>query len=325
MALKEQGIQQINAPESQLVKAAGNVALRFYQKDRLVTETGPLGDRRVLWTKVSAVAQLDGVSNKQLLQTDLSASILSMGPQRIFYTPYGHRAIDAVAALLGFNGQHPESVSGGYLLGGGKRMFSPTLMRFCSQDALSPFGKGGINAYVYCAGDPINWNDPSGQSRGAFQAQAQAQPRPKRNVQQQVNNRPKRSIVDKKWIGDDPDRIKQRRINSLKESYETKREKFELELNAYDHEVYATETGTYKQTHMTRDEFIHTHNELEKNYYARVRSEESAVAYLNDPKNFPARTPRFWEKNKQKIIYGGFSLLGLAAAATFITISIRKE
>ena len=39
-------------------------------------------------------------------------------------------------------------------------------MRFNSPDTLSPFGKGGINAYAYCAGDPVNRSDPSGRFWG---------------------------------------------------------------------------------------------------------------------------------------------------------------
>ncbi|ANN67448.1 hypothetical protein BAU06_15090 [Bordetella bronchialis] len=35
-------------------------------------------------------------------------------------------------------------------------------MRFNAADELSPFGLGGINAYTYCAGDPVNHSDPSG-------------------------------------------------------------------------------------------------------------------------------------------------------------------
>jgi len=37
-------------------------------------------------------------------------------------------------------------------------------MRFTSPDGLSPFGKGGRNAYAYCEADPMNNVDPSGHS-----------------------------------------------------------------------------------------------------------------------------------------------------------------
>ncbi|MEE4693607.1 RHS repeat-associated core domain-containing protein, partial [Pseudomonas alliivorans] len=40
--------------------------------------------------------------------------------------------------------------------------FNPVLMRFNSPDRLSPFGEGGLNAYAYCKGDPVNQVDPTG-------------------------------------------------------------------------------------------------------------------------------------------------------------------
>jgi RHS repeat-associated protein len=49
-----------------------------------------------------------------------------------------------------------------YLLGNGYRVFNPVIRRFHHPDSLSPFGKGGINSYVYCFSDPINRKDPSG-------------------------------------------------------------------------------------------------------------------------------------------------------------------
>jgi len=35
-------------------------------------------------------------------------------------------------------------------------------MRFHSPDKFSPFNAGGINAYIYCIGDPVNLSDPTG-------------------------------------------------------------------------------------------------------------------------------------------------------------------
>ncbi|WP_338010005.1 RHS repeat-associated core domain-containing protein, partial [Pseudomonas sp. GM60] len=36
------------------------------------------------------------------------------------------------------------------------------LMRFNGPDSFSPFGRGGLNTYAYCLGDPINLSDPNG-------------------------------------------------------------------------------------------------------------------------------------------------------------------
>jgi RHS repeat-associated protein len=54
---------------------------------------------------------------------------------------------------------------GWYFLGNGYRAYNPTLMRFHSPDSWSPFGRGGLNAYMYCVGDPVNSSDPTGHSR----------------------------------------------------------------------------------------------------------------------------------------------------------------
>ena len=78
------------------------------------------------------------------------------------YSPYG-ACPDLGASCMAFNGEFLDACTGSYLLGNGKRAYSPTLGRFLSADKLSPFAKGGVNAYVYCLDDPINRQDPSGE------------------------------------------------------------------------------------------------------------------------------------------------------------------
>jgi len=79
------------------------------------------------------------------------------------YTVYGYAPVASEGrSVLGFNGQHRSLGTDLYVLGNGYRIYSTTLNRFYSADHLSPFGHGGINAYAYCAGDPVNRDDPSG-------------------------------------------------------------------------------------------------------------------------------------------------------------------
>ena len=95
-------------------------------------------------------------------QTPL-AEFGSAALNRVAHTPYGtHSAGGPLATRMGFNGQIREPL-GCYSLGNGHRVYNPVLRRFHSPDRLSPFGKGGVNPYAYCQGDPLNYTDPSGQ------------------------------------------------------------------------------------------------------------------------------------------------------------------
>ncbi|MBK5431803.1 RHS repeat-associated core domain-containing protein [Bacillus mycoides] len=78
--------------------------------------------------------------------------------------PFSKPEVDnlEVQKALGFAGEQLEQVTGHYLLGNGYRTYNPVLMRFHSPDSFSPFDKGGINAYAYSEGDPINYKDPTG-------------------------------------------------------------------------------------------------------------------------------------------------------------------
>lgn len=102
-----------------------------------------------------------------LLATDLQQSVLSAVEANqahpIAHAPYGHRPKGSSAfSLIGFAGQLPDPLTGHYHLGNGYRQYNPVLMRFNSPDSWSPFGSGWLNAYMFCAGDPINRVDPTG-------------------------------------------------------------------------------------------------------------------------------------------------------------------
>lgn len=98
-----------------------------------------------------------------LLNADRQHSVLGTypgGPRA--YAPYGVMSA-ACAPWLAFCGEYRDPVTGNYPLGNGHRTYTPSLMRFQSPDTQSPFGEGGLNAYLYCLGDPVNHRDPTGQ------------------------------------------------------------------------------------------------------------------------------------------------------------------
>ncbi|WP_237884687.1 RHS repeat-associated core domain-containing protein [Pseudomonas sp. PGPR40] len=145
---------------------------RFYLKDRLATEIQGVVQRSIMQNEDQLLAQQQrqsGAVETRLLVTDQQRSVLNVldraSSHPIAYSLYGHRpAENGLLSLLGFNGERPDPVTGYYLLGNGYRAFNPVLMRFNSPDSWSPFGKGGLNAYGYCSGDPINRDDPTGHS-----------------------------------------------------------------------------------------------------------------------------------------------------------------
>ncbi|WP_095052618.1 RHS repeat-associated core domain-containing protein [Pseudomonas sp. Irchel s3b2] len=149
---------------------------RFYLKDRLATEIQGVVQRSILQHDDQLLAQQQrqsGSVETRLLATDQQRSVLiALDTARlhpIAYTPYGHRLPEnGLLSLLGFNGERPDPVTGCYLLGNGYRAFNPVLMRFNSPDSWSPFGEGGLNAYAYCVGDPMNRVDPTGHIGNPF-------------------------------------------------------------------------------------------------------------------------------------------------------------
>ncbi|WP_459747791.1 RHS repeat-associated core domain-containing protein [Pseudomonas sp. 3A(2025)] len=150
--------------------AAQDGALRFYRKNRLATHI----QGAILHTffghddQLLAQQQRSGKSTEtSLLATDLQGSVLhgvdGAGIGSRAYSVYGHQPAESgLSCLMGLNGELRDPVTGHYLLGNGYRAFNPVLMRFNSPDELSPFGRGGLNTYAYCQGDPVNFRDSTG-------------------------------------------------------------------------------------------------------------------------------------------------------------------
>ncbi|WP_459746915.1 RHS repeat-associated core domain-containing protein [Pseudomonas sp. 3A(2025)] len=150
---------------------AGAADIRlFYQKSRLAMQAQGALHRSILQVDDQLLAQQHSSGkavDTTLLATDQQRSVLQSigGGQReaSAYTAYGHLPMSSgLSSLLSFDGERRDPVTGHYLLGNGYRAFNPVLMRFNSPDSLSPFGDGGLNAYTYCQGDPVNYRDPTG-------------------------------------------------------------------------------------------------------------------------------------------------------------------
>ena len=103
-------------------------------------------------------------STVQLLGADRAQSVIASIAEKCLhhcYDPFG-QTVNRSPANAGFNGAYQESPTGHYMLGNGYRAYSSILRRFLSPDSISPFGRGGFNAYAYCKGDPMNASDPTG-------------------------------------------------------------------------------------------------------------------------------------------------------------------
>lgn len=150
--------------------AGHSVLQRFYRHQHLITELQGQASHSVLQQGEQLLAvqsREHNLLNSQLLATDQQRCVLqlidSAGALPQAYTPYGHHPADSgMGSLLGFSGERRDPVTGHYLLGNGHRAFNPVLMRFNCPDRLSPFGRGGLNPYAYCLGDPVNFSDPTG-------------------------------------------------------------------------------------------------------------------------------------------------------------------
>jgi len=103
-----------------------------------------------------------------IFQTDHQSSVITSiteGVQEaIQFTPFGYTKPAEASRAIGYTGQLCEKGLGWYMLGNGHRVYNPLLRRFHSADSLSPFDRGGLNAYAYVLNNPVNLIDPDGRN-----------------------------------------------------------------------------------------------------------------------------------------------------------------
>ncbi|MEN8639188.1 RHS repeat-associated core domain-containing protein [Pseudomonas sichuanensis] len=108
----------------------------------------------------------DGVRQSILLGCDGQGSVrLEAGDTlRVCrYSAHGAQPRHAEHTAFGYCGERREPLTD-WIIPAGYRPYDPLLMCFLVPDSESPFGRGGINPYAYCGGDPINRTDPDGHS-----------------------------------------------------------------------------------------------------------------------------------------------------------------
>lgn len=128
-----------------------------------------MSDSRKLYRPKAPLHQHVNISRRQFIKRSstlvATSSLVALSPMiaQAGQAAQSNAASSRLAANpLGFNGERKDPVTGLYHLGNGYRVYSPRLMCFHATDSMSPFGKGGINSYAYCLGDPVNLRDPSG-------------------------------------------------------------------------------------------------------------------------------------------------------------------
>lgn len=153
----------------------------FYQADTVANERDAEGWRGYLSAgrSVLAISKLSeavheavlthaetvkATTSAMLLGADAQGSVrleVDDSARMATYSPHGFRSGEAMQGQPGFAGEWQDELTGWYMPGS-HRPYDPVLMSFLSPDSESPFGDGGLNAYAYCAGDPINNIDPDG-------------------------------------------------------------------------------------------------------------------------------------------------------------------
>ncbi|TDF78888.1 RHS repeat-associated core domain-containing protein, partial [Pseudomonas sp. H9] len=113
---------------------------------------------------------LNSITSAILLGQDAQGSVRIEADSEVrsrHYTAHGAESGNSSEVPYGYTGERREPLTGWYIPAG-YRPYDPLMMMFLSPDSESPFGRGGINPYAYCGGDPVNRIDPDGHDWQSF-------------------------------------------------------------------------------------------------------------------------------------------------------------
>ncbi|MDF9617539.1 RHS repeat-associated core domain-containing protein [Pseudomonas entomophila] len=159
------------SPSGQLCdRVVDDTLIRSFYSGSQLTHERQQGERLELvgdGTTLFAVNRItNGVRQSTLLGCDGQGSVRLEAGSHLRsrrYGSYGTEPGQAGQTRFGYCGERHEPLTG-WIIPAGYRPYDPLLMCFLAPDSESPFGRGGINPYAYCAGDPINRCDPDGHS-----------------------------------------------------------------------------------------------------------------------------------------------------------------
>ncbi|PTR24693.1 RHS repeat-associated protein [Luteibacter sp. OK325] len=141
---------------------------RYYLAGQLSRDEGKADSTTFHHVQGATIAQTRSHGDGEeviLLGGDSQGSVIAEAGAVIttpVYSPHGYSSVGEGASDIGYTGELKDRDVEWYVLGH-YRAYNPALMRFHCPDIASPFGHGGLNAYAYCSGDPINRSDPSGE------------------------------------------------------------------------------------------------------------------------------------------------------------------
>lgn len=237
----------------------------FYQGNKLASVKKATQDCTIVRVAKQPLAECrSSDSFVGLLAVDRAGSVIQhmqrSDGENCAYSVYGYAPQPLTHLALGFNGEQLEQSTDRYWLGQGYRKYDSRLMRFLSPDRISPFGAGGLNAYGYCTGDPVNYSDPSGRMRD--------------------------------WVSF---LLYRKKLASIRSHLKMVKRRLEVENEKYAKRLEIFDKESTKQNHERVSKTIDKRNEAQKDF-ADLQEQEKRYKYKKARARYPGHTEEVLHK-----------------------------